>query len=339
VDIVIIGSGIAGISLAEELRKQDPAQRITVVTHETHGYYSRPLLSHGFSREDIEQKIVLRSFNALREMGIEVLEGVEVRSIDRNGHSIALSDDGTEQRLDFGRLVLAVGSDALIPPPFRPYRELFQVLNSLDDLLALRRLRAGVLSHGRRPHWAVVGGGLIGCELSSDLARSGDRVTLYHALPRLMERQLVEEDSQTLAGLLADSSVELRLDSAVAGFAKGDRGYAVELGQGLEGTFDGIIVACGFKPRVELARAADLPVNRGIRVDHHLSTADPDIFAVGDVAECPDGRIYAYILPIRSQALWLSKWITGRADQPWDPPFFKPKAKVHGFTAAHPYLF
>ena len=63
--IVIIGSGMAGITFAEELHKLDPSARLTVLTHETHGYYSRPMLSHGFSRDDVETKIILRSFEDL----------------------------------------------------------------------------------------------------------------------------------------------------------------------------------------------------------------------------------------------------------------------------------
>lgn len=337
-EIVIVGSGMAGVSLAEELKKLVPTWRIAIVTQETHGYYSRPLLSHGFSREDIEQKIVLRSFDALRSMGIEIHAGVEVSAIDRSVKRIALKGTAPAE-LGYERLVLAQGSDALIPPPFRPYRDLYYVLNSLDDLLALRRRRGELIDCGQRPRWAVVGGGLIGCELSSDLAKAGDDVTLFHALPRLMERQLVEEDSQALARLLQESSVMLRLDCAVTGFTREYGQFTVLTAGGSAGSFDGVVVSCGFRPRIDLAKAAGLPTGRGILVDSCLTTADPDIFAIGDVAECADGRLYAYVLPIRGQALWLARRLAGAEERPWEPPFFKPKAKVHGFTASHPYLF
>jgi len=338
VNIVIIGSGIAGVTLAEEVRKTCPSATVTVLTHETHGYYSRPLLSHGFSRSDIEEKIVLRSFDALVDSGIAVLAGAEAVAIDRTLRQVRYRLDGTESRQAYDRLVLAVGSDPLIPGPFRPHRPLFRVLNSLDDLLALRRLRTTVLDDARNPNWAIIGGGLIGCELSSDLAKAGDRVTLFHALPRLMERQLEDEDSVRLAAVLQESRVELRLDTAVQGFVV-DRGRARVLGAtGPDpADYDGIIVACGFSPRTNLARDAGLPVSRGIRVGGNLATEDPAIYALGDVAEFDDGRIYAYVMPIRSQALWLAKHLADQADGHWTPPTFHPKAKVHGFTAIHPY--
>lgn len=337
--VVIIGSGIAGITVAEELNKLEPGRPVTVVTHEIHGYYSRPMLSHGFSRDDVEARIVLRPFEAMRDSGIQIREGVDVLAIDRERRVVMLQGgDGTEA-VPYTHLVIATGSDALIPPPFVPERALFSVLNSLDDLISLRRRRDVVLKSGRNPNWAIVGGGLIGCELASDLAKSGDTVTLYHALPRLMERQLEPEDSELLATVLADSGVQLRLDTPVQGFARTETAYAVRLQDREDTGFDAIVAACGFKPRVQLAKDAGLGVGRGILVDPQLATSDASVFAIGDVAECADGRIYAYILPIRSQALWLAKHLSGQEPGVWEPPFFKPKAKVHGFTATHPYLF
>ena len=335
---VIIGSGMAGITLAEELRKHAPDTRLTVLTHETHGYYSRPMLSHGFSRDDIETKIILRTFDDLRAAGIQVLEAADVTALDRAAKTVRYRRLGQDAALDYDRLVLATGSAAFVPPPFRGAEALFHVVNSLDDLIALRRIRADLCAQHRQPRWAVVGGGLIGCEVASDLAKAGDAVVLFHALPRLMERQLVEEDSASLRDVLTGMGIDVRLEAGVEGFEQQDGRPALRLATGLETGFDGILLATGFKPRTELAQAAGLEVRRGIAVDDHLRTTDPDIFALGDAVECADGRIYAYVMPIRQQALWLGSYLAGLTTDPWQPPAFKPRAKVHGFNAAHPYL-
>jgi NAD(P)H-nitrite reductase large subunit len=337
--IVIIGSGIAGITFAEEFRKLQPETRITVLTQENHGYYSRPMLSHGFSRDDVETKIILRSFEDLRAAGIDILADTEVLALDRTAKTVRCRRGGEEFTADYDKLVLAPGSDALIPPPFRTAGSLYRVVNSLDDLIELRRHRAAIQARGETPRWAVVGGGLIGCEAGSDLAKAGDRVVLFHALPRLMERQLVEEDSAALLKVLEGHGIDVRLNAAVQGFEETAEGYAVKLENGSEAGFHGIIVACGFKPRTDLAKTAGLEVNRGIVVDPYLRTQDPDIHAIGDAAECADGRLYAYIMPIRHQAMWLARFLAGAASEPWQPPAFKPRAKVHGFVADHPYLF
>ena len=193
--IIIIGSGVAGVSFAEKFRLYTKDGEITLISRENDGYYSRPLLSRGFSKNDIEQTIILKPFDKLRAANITVIGGVEVTAINRSEKTVVITDAGRESSLLYDKLVLATGSSSFIPPPFRPYQSLFYCLNSLLDLKALRRFRQGLLNQHRQPEWAIIGGGLIGCEVASDLAVSGDKVTLLHAVDRLMERQLVAEDS------------------------------------------------------------------------------------------------------------------------------------------------
>ncbi len=334
--IVIIGSGVAGVSFAEKYRALSADDdEITLVTREHDGYYSRPLLSRGFTKADIEQSIILKPFDRLRENDINVLCGVEVTAIDRANKSIDISGSCQEKALQYDKLILAQGSSAFIPPPFKPYENLFFCLNSLVDLKALRKFRRELLSQSQQPNWAIIGGGLIGCEVASDLATTGDNVTLFHAPDRLMERQLVAEDSALLLNVLQSSGVKVLLNQAVKEFIKEEDKMCVRTDVTAE--FDGLIVACGFKPRTELAELAGLEVGRGIKVNQRMQTSDESIYALGDVAELPNGKLYAFILPIRNQALWLAEYLAGQKQDNWTPPVFTTKAKVHGFEAAHPY--
>lgn len=334
-DIVIIGSGIAGVSFAEKVRALPVEAEITLVTREHDGYYSRPLLSRGFTRSDIEQSIILKTFEQLRAGNINVISGTEVIGINRDAKTINLDGPCQEKSLPYDKLILAQGSAAFIPPPFLQYRELFFCLNSLTDLKALRQFRETFLNRNQHPSWAIIGGGLIGCEIASDLAVAGDDVTIFHAMDRLMERQLVDEDSALLQSVLDDSGVNVLLNQNVHGFAEEDEKLCVTTDVAAE--FDGVIVCCGFKPRTELAEQAGLEIGRGIKVNNYLQTVDPDIFALGDVAELPNGKIYAFILPIRSQSFWLAGFLAGQENLGWVPPVFTTKAKVHGFDAVHPY--
>lgn len=335
--VVIIGSGVAGVTFAEKYRALAADSDITLVTRETDGYYSRPLLSRGFSKNDIEQSIILKPFEALRGNRIDVLCGAEITAIHRSDRTIEWKDAGRQTPLSYDKLIIAQGSAAFIPPPLRPYWPLFFCLNSLADLKVLRTFRQGFLDRNRRPHWAIVGGGLIGCEVASDLAVSGDPVTLFHVMDRLMERQLEAEDSQRLLEILTASGVEVLLNQSAQSLARDGDKISLTNTDGAAAEFDGVIVACGFKPRTEMAQQAGLDVGRGIKVDERLQTGDPDIFALGDLAELPNGKLYAYILPIRSQAQWLAGRLAGREDSNWTPPAFTTKAKVHGFEAVHPY--
>lgn len=335
VDTVIIGSGIAGVTFAEKYRSLAPDAEITLITRENDGYYSRPLLSRGFTKNDIEQSIILKPFDKLRDNDINVISGAEITAIHRHDKAIAISGSCQEKSLPYETLVLATGSAAFVPPPFRPYHALFYCLNSLGDLKTLRKFRQGFLNANRKPDWAIIGGGLIGCEVASDLAVAGDNVTLFHAMDRLMERQLVAEDSALLLNVLKELGVKVGLNQNVQGFIRQEEKVCVKTDRLTE--FDGLIIACGFKPRTELAETAGLEIGRGIKVNQRLQTSDPGIYAVGDVAELPNGKLYAYILPIRNQALWLAGFIAGREQADWSPPVFTTKAKVHGFEAAHPY--
>ncbi len=309
--IVVVGSGLAGVTIAEALAKS-ARHRVSLVTSETHGYYSRPRLSHGLALSDeAAAKIVLKRFDALAP-GVRVHAGGEAWLIDRDEQRLVLKDG---QLLDYEVLVLATGSAARIPPALIPSRPNVLVLNSLDDLLTLRRRRAKLLARGRTPRWAIVGGGLIGCEIASDLHKAGDVVTIFHREKRLIELQLSESQSQALHAHFAARGVEVR--------------YGQDLNE-LPRPYDGVIVATGFAPRVALADEAQLLTARGIVVNEFLRTEDPGIYALGDVAEL-DSRLYPFVSPIRSQALWLAEHLEERAAHGWTPPPFTPVIKVHDF--------
>jgi NAD(P)H-nitrite reductase large subunit len=319
--IVVVGSGLAGVTVAETLAKS-ARHAVTLVTTETHGYYSRPRLSHGFALSDeAAAKIVLKRFDALT--GVEVLSATEAVGIEREKRRLVLRDDRT---LHYDVLVLAPGSAARIPPVLAASRPNFLTLNNLDDLLTLRRRHARSRAGGRTPHWAVIGGGLIGCELASDLRKAEDTVTIFHREPRLLELQLDPQQSQALHQHFIAQRIEVRYRQDVRGVSPG----WVLTAEGEFGPYDGVIVSTGFAPRIELAQDAGLAVARGIVVDASLRTADPAIYAVGDAAEV-EGKLFPFVSPIRSQALWLAEHLEARAPGAWIPPAFEPVIKVHGF--------
>lgn len=334
-NIVIVGSGVAGVTFAEKYRSLSLDDEIVLVTCEHDGYYSRPLLSRGFTKTDIEQTIILKGFDKLRENAIDVIAGSEVTEIDRDSKTVAIEGPGQEKSIAYDKLILAQGSAAFVPPPFRPFEKLFYSLNSLSDLKVMRKFRQPFINQNIHPQWAVIGGGLIGCEVASDLAVAGDKVTVYHAMDRLMERQLSVEDSELLLSIMKSSGIDVLLNQSVQSFA--DEGGKLCVKTDATAEFDAILVSCGFKPRTELAQAAGLEIGRGIKVNPYLQTTDEAIFALGDAAELPNGKLYAYILPIRSQALWLANHLAGQEQAPWSPAPFSTKAKVHGFEAKHPY--
>jgi NAD(P)H-nitrite reductase large subunit len=318
---LVVGSGLAGVTVAEALAKV-AGHEVTLVTAETNGYYSRPRLSHGVALSDeAAAKIVLKRFDALS--GVRVLSAAQAWRIERAKRSLLLE---TGEALRYDALILATGSAARLPPVLASSRPQFLLLNSYDDLLTLRRRRARVLARGATPRWAVIGGGLIGCELASDLHKAGDAVTLFHRESRLIELVLGESQSQALLEHFAALGIAVRFGEDVRAVPPG----FVLTAAGEAGPFDGVVVSTGFAPRIELAKDAGLETARGIVVDEHLRTSDSAIYAVGDVAEVRS-RLYPFVSPIRSQALWLAEHLLGRTNAAWTAPAFTPVIKVHGF--------
>lgn len=309
--IVIVGSGLAGVTVAEALVKS-PGHEVTLVTSETLGYYSRPRLSHGLALSDeAAAKILMKRFDAFPP-GVRVRAGIEAWLIHREKRHLVLKDG---EVLGYDVLILATGSASRIPGGLVAFRPNFHTLNSLDDLLTLRRHHARARGRAKTPRWAVVGGGLIGCEVASDLHKAGDSVTIFHRETRLIELQLDKEQSQALHEHFAACGVEVR--------------YGQDLNE-LPRPYDEVIVATGFAPRIELAKEAGLATARGIIANEFLRTEDPAIYAVGDVAEV-GSRLYPFVSPIRSQALWLAEHLAGRVQTGWAPPPFTPVIKIHGF--------
>jgi len=336
--VIVIGSGIAGITFAEALRVLSVDTKITLLTKENKGYYSRPQLSIGFSQDNIEQSIIIKPFNELLNDNICVISGVEVTRIDRSNQRIDIRGVDEIESLEYDILILAMGSASFIPPPFVPFQDCFYLLNSLVDLIKLRQFRDSMLLKNRPPHWAIIGGGLIGCEVASDLTLAKDQVTIFHAMNRLMERQLLEDDSEKLLNSLQASGINVLLNQVIKGF-KRTANLRQVITDSQQNHYDGIIVSCGFKPRIDLAVQAELNTGRGIKTNQFLQTNDKNIYALGDIAELPNGKLYAFIRPIRHQALWLANYLSNQQNLPWEAPSFSPSAKVNNFEAAHPYLF
>lgn len=336
--VIIIGSGIAGITFAEQFRALSTDAKITLLTKEQDGYYSRPMLSMGFSQDDIEQSIIIKPFNELLNHNICVISGVEVTQIDRSKQLIYIKGVDEIETLEYDLLILAMGSAAFVPPPYLAYQQNFYLLNSLVDLKKLRKRRQSLLQKNLRPHWAIIGGGLIGCEVASDLALSNDQVSIYHVMDRLMERQLQQDDSEKLLNTLQASDVNIRLNQTIKAITASENKVLISTDSD-QTEYDTIIMACGFKPRTDLASQAGLATDRGIKTNQFLQTSDPNIYALGDIAQLPNGKLYAFIKPIRHQALWLASYLTKQQTKPWQPPVFNPSAKVNHFEATHPYLF
>ncbi len=299
--VVVVGSGMAGTRFVQEVVERDLDRRlsITVVGDEPGDPYNRMLLSDVLAGATSADNIVLadRAWYDRHRVGLRTATSA-VR-IDRAARLVHL-DDGTA--LGYDVLVLATGSSAVRPPVDGLHdgtgglRRGALALRTLADCREIDRLAAGAGTA------VVLGAGVLGLEAARGLAGRGLAVTLLQRGTRLMERQLDAGASRLLTRTARSLGVTVRTGSAVGIRECDGRVAGVQCDDGSVVDAELLVLCCGVRPRVELARAAGLAVAAGVVVDDQLrSVTDPAVFAIGECAE-HRGRTYGLVAPVWEQA-------------------------------------
>lgn len=303
--VVIVGGGLAGWSVAEALRATDQEVPITIVTACRGDIYHKPELSVALSRRTSATALVReRGQDAARRLGIRLLS-----STFAVGLATALQQLRTTRgTLAYTRLVLAQGAGAALPDNLPA--ELCWRVNHLDGWSGLQARLAE--RSGQRI--AVVGAGMVGCELAEDLARAGHQVILFdrHALP--LPDLLPDQAARRLRAAQRELGIEVLAGAEVAalyGPGIGDNRKRLLTRCGQQRLVDQVVVATGLVAEPRLARVAGLAFDRGIAVDPNtLRTSDPHIYALGDCISLA-GAPCRFIEPIARQARAIAAHISG----------------------------
>lgn len=300
--IVIIGSGHAGYGLAQALRKADPQLDIRVLTEESGHLYAKPALSIALAQQRDAASLATESPLALeRRLGIRIYPHCRVERIDAQARRLhtSLGD------IDYGQLVLATGASPL-RLPIEGCAEALLSVNSLRDYQTFRaRLDRGA------QRIAILGDGLIGCEFANDLASSGYAVRVIGLGAWPMERLLPETAGRHLQQALAELGVQWHLRTTLQRIETTANGYRLNLADGQSVEADLVLSAVGLRPNLELAQTAGLDCGRGIKVDAHLRSSQPGIFALGDCIEI-DGQLLPYLAPINEGIRALARTLLGQ---------------------------
>ncbi|WP_106804392.1 NAD(P)/FAD-dependent oxidoreductase [Pseudomonas sp. S5D5] len=268
--LIIVGAGHAGGRAALTLREEGYTGRLILIGDEAHLPYERPPLSKGLLQGSIDLAgCSLCDEARLAELDIEHIAGNPVRQLDPAQQRLQLADG---QWLAYAGLLLATGGRARRLPQAQAN---VLYLRTHDEALALK----AALRPGAR--LVVVGGGFIGLEVAATARSLGCDVTLLEAGPRLAGRVLPPVISEALLDVHRLHGVEVRLNVALESIDVD----AVVLVDGQRLPCDLVVVGIGMQPNIELAAAAGLDVGQGIRVDAHLRTSAPNVYAAGDVCE------------------------------------------------------
>lgn len=309
-NIVIIGSGLAGYSLARELRKLDRRVSIQVVSRDDAGYYSKPMLSNSLASGRSREQLTTASAERMAEqLAIDVYAHTPMLSIDPGNREVLLkTPDGPQISQPFGSLVMALGADPVAPALGG---DGLDRVFSINDLADFARVQAQL--DGKR-RVVILGAGFVGCEFANDLVLGGHQVTVIDPSPLPLSRWLPEAVADYLLQALAEAGVEWNLSCKATAVHRHGDGVRVELGSGeetvLELEADLVLSAVGLRPRIDIAASAGLETGRGIITDEYLQTSHPDIYALGDCAEV-SGQVMPFVMPLMAGARALASTLTG----------------------------
>ena len=323
--VLIVGNGMAGARLAEEIRHRDPdASRfaVTIVGEEPHAAYNRVLLSTVVSGAITPRDTRLKPDGWWAARHIDVVTGARVTAVDveaahrhahRHGRRAARRSRGTSSSSPPGARSFIPPTDGLYAGPPGPDAEL------ADGVVAFRTVDdcGRIVSAAENASTAVVlGGGLLGLEAARGLLGKGVDVTVVHPQQIPMDRQLDADGGAVLARVVRGIGARLVLGRFVIArhAATATEPAHVVLDDGSALLADLVVVAAGVRPRTDLGLALGVEVARGIVVDDRLATSVPHVHAIGECSE-HRGEVPGLVQPGWDQARVLADVLTGSDDE------------------------
>ena len=294
--VLIIGNGIAGVTAALQIRKNQPTWKITIVSGESNYFYSRPALMYLFMGHMRWPDLKPYSDRKWKEEEIELIHKWAL-SINVEQKKVSL-DDGRTIRFD--KLLIATGSQ---PNRFGwPGQSLKQVqgLYSLQDLEKLEEDLPTVQQA------VIVGGGLIGVELAEMLHSRKRQVTILCREKNYWDNVLPTEEAKLVTKVIRTHGIDVRLSTELQRIV-GDtnnnvKGVELKNAEQISCQFVGL--TAGVSPNIDLIKPTSIAYEKGVLVDNSFRTSVKDIFAVGDCAE--------FLQPDEGQLRIEQLWYTGK---------------------------
>lgn len=308
--LVIIGNGMGTCRLLDELVTRGAPERfeITVFGEERGGAYNRILLGRILAG-DAPSSIVTKTPEWYDAHGIRLTHETRVVRLN-TARRVVETEAGQSRSYDVA--VLATGSQPLVPAvdglrdEAGELRSGVFVYRTIADCIRMReyaRPGDGAL---------VVGGGLLGLEAAKSLSDLGLHVTVVHSSHTLMNAQLDAVAGTMVARQIDRAGIFARTGRTIQAVFGEDRVSGALLDDGTSLPVEMVVLACGVRPRIDVARASGLPVNKGIVVNDSLATEVPGVYAFGECAE-HRGKNYGIVAPVWEQAAVLADVLSGPA--------------------------
>ncbi len=312
--VVIVGTGLAGYGVAKEFRKHDSETPLILITSDDGRAYSKPMLSTGYTKDTSADDLAqLDAGSMAKQLKASVWTMTRVSEIDTAQQVIRVGDAKTA--IHYGKLVLALGAQTIQPPIAGDALEL---VYSVNDLLDYDDFRTAMAKHKVRKV-CIIGGGLIGCEFTNDLLNGGFEVEAVDPLAYCLPTLLPEAAGKAVQAALEEKGAKFHFGPLVTAVNKAGDGVVVSLNNGQTISADLVVSAVGVRPRVDLAKASGIEVNRGIVTNRLLETSAANVYALGDCAEVA-GHVLVYVAPLVAASRALGKTLAGEPTEVVYPP-------------------
>jgi ferredoxin-nitrate reductase len=318
--IVIIGAGAGAHGFVRSYRELNQEDTITIFSKEDQPFYNRVMLPDYISGHQEWAQLVKMQDHEEPAHAIDLRRGVSVETINR-AEKYVLDSHG--QRTDYDVLLMATGSRAAMPRHVPALPGIFTMRSRTDADDFKNHLPA-------EAHVVVVGGGLLGLEMAASLREVGTKVSVIQRTSRFLDRQLDQLGSQLLREEMENQGCDLYFNDEVELYYGRARLTGVGLKSGRRLACDAVILAIGTVPNLELARDCGLVCKRGVVVDAHLQTSDPNIYALGEIAEF-EGTLYGITAAAEQQAAVLAHYLSGDVASQYRGSTFMNIIKIHGF--------
>ncbi len=289
--VIIIGGVAAGPKAASKIIRLMPDADVTIIEQGKFLSYAGCGLPYYVSGVVKEQKeLMCTPLGVVRDpiffqkiKNFRVLNQTEALEIDTAGKRLKICDleSKKESWLDYDKLVLATGASPVVPPIPGVKLNNIYTLHGIRDAEGIK----STLAQGKARDVTIVGGGLIGLEITEALAGSGCRVTIVEMRDQIL-RILDWEMAQLVEQHVESKGVKVMTSTQVQAFTGDDNVKSVATSNG-SFPAEMAIMAIGVRPNTNLAQKAGLEVGPtgALKVDKTMRTSNPDIYAAGDCAE------------------------------------------------------
>ena len=277
--VVVIGAGQAGASLAAKLRALGFDGQITLIGNEPVPPYQRPPLSKAYLLGEMEEeRLYLRPASFYEEQRIDLRLGAAVTEIDADAKTVTVAGD----TIDYDQLVFTTGSTPRhLPASIGGALPGVHVVRTLADVDTM----APACTSGKRA--LIVGGGYIGLEAAAVASKLGMQVTLVEMSDRILQRVACYETSNYFRALHTTHGVDIREGVGLDRLSGEPHVTGAQLTDGTEIPVDIVVVGVGITPNTQLAEAAGIALDNGIKTDAQGRCSAPGIWAAGDCASAP----------------------------------------------------